>query len=339
MTLMFRPRCAALTMLAALTFLGACAERPEPAPIVFRGSQPSTPAPAVAAPPAPVSVQSLPGPSELTPSASGVVDYGGYSAIVAGPNDSLEAMASRVGLSASALASYNGLPAGWRPEAGDELILPPREGGYASVAPSPTPAPAATPAPQPVETAAVAPAAGGGLDLDRIAATLATPAPAVAEPAAAPSATPVPSPQPAARVATATPTSSPGAAPTASGRFIRPVQGEVLRGFSRASGPSRNNGIDFAAEPGAAVVAAADGRVALITQPVGVDGAIVMVDHGDDLLAIYGRLEDIAVQKDQTVRRGDVLGRVAPAQAAERPFLQFEMIKGTESVDPADYLG
>lgn len=312
------PTLAALTVAAPL--LAACG-REEPAPIVFRGSDPQgaapATAPAAAAPTPSVETAALPPAEGLPQDARGVVDYGGYSAVTARSGDTVEAMARRVGLGAAELASYNGLPTNWRPEPGDELILPPREGGYASAAPAPA-------------------AAAGGLDLDRLSAELAPPPqPAPAQPQPEPQPQSGPEPR---QVAVAAPEPAPAPAQPEA-RFSPPVAGEVLRPFSRAPGPQRNNGVDFAANPGEPVTAAADGRVALITQPVGLDGAIVMIDHGDDLLAIYGRLEDIRVEKDQRVSRGETLGVVAPSSSGDRAYLQFEVIKGAEAVDPADYLG
>jgi LysM repeat protein len=134
----------ALPALMAGLALAGCASQ-EPAPIVYRGgANPAASAPAAPAP-AP-----LPAPQPVATDASGVVDYGGYSAMIARNGDTVESMAARVGLSASELASYNGLPSGYQPRAGDELILPPRPEGYAVSNPV---------APAPVETASLDPEA------------------------------------------------------------------------------------------------------------------------------------------------------------------------------------
>ncbi|MFN3615319.1 MAG: LysM peptidoglycan-binding domain-containing protein, partial [Rubrimonas sp.] len=138
-----KPRPLPLAALAAVVFLAGCVERRTPAPVVFRGTQPGgavATAPSVAAVPTPsVDMAALPGPSAAMPApgagadARGVINYGGYSAIVARPGDTVQTMAARAGVSAQALASYNGLPASFTPRAGDELILPPSPtGGVAS---------------------------------------------------------------------------------------------------------------------------------------------------------------------------------------------------------------
>ncbi|WP_333832988.1 LysM peptidoglycan-binding domain-containing protein, partial [Rubrimonas sp.] len=176
------PRRRAPLALAGLALLAGCASRPEPAPIVWRGSEPTAQSAPVQGAPiqtAPVQTAPVPAPGALSPDARGVVDYGGYSAVVARPGDTVETMAGRVGLSPSALAAYNGLPAQHSPRPGDELILPPEAEAYraqVAAAPVETTAPAQIAA-APVATAPVAsPGAVTSFDLDRIEAEVAAPA-------------------------------------------------------------------------------------------------------------------------------------------------------------------
>jgi len=340
-----------LTPLAAAALLGACATQPEPAPVVFRGTDPagvSQPAPAT--PPA----AAIPAPAV---DGAGVVDYGGYSAIVARPGDTVAAMAARVGLSEAALASYNGLPAGYAPRPGDELILPPRPDGGVRVA-------AATPEARAVETAPLPPAGADpapaappaeDFDLETIEQSLAPPPPPQAatpapddatpvfQPAPETAAPPAPSPAPAesaepdARTAAVTPAPVPAPAPAAAA-FASPVDGSIVRGFnSGASGP-RSDGVTFAAPAGAPVVAAAAGQVALISESLGGLGTIVLVRHPDDLLTVYGRVTDVSVGKGDRVARGQPIGAVAPAPDGGDPTLHFEVRRGARSVDPAGFL-
>lgn len=66
------------------------------------------------------------------PDSRGVVVRQDYAAIIARSGDTVPAMAARVGVSASELAAYNGLPTSYLPKPGDELVLPPRDRGYGS---------------------------------------------------------------------------------------------------------------------------------------------------------------------------------------------------------------
>ncbi|MCL5775477.1 peptidoglycan DD-metalloendopeptidase family protein [Limibaculum sp. FT325] len=112
--------------LAVAIALAGCAGRQpaDRASVEYRGTgaagQPS--AAAAAVPGAPVA-----GPG-------GIIAYDGYEAIRAGQGDTVASLADRVGLSASELGAYNGLAAGQPLRPGDELVLPPRPGGYGGTA-------------------------------------------------------------------------------------------------------------------------------------------------------------------------------------------------------------
>jgi murein DD-endopeptidase MepM/ murein hydrolase activator NlpD len=372
----------ALMVAAALLAAGCARTRGEPAPIVYRGAGAPPPAAGrVAAVPAP-SVAAAPldapgGPtgaapragSGLSPDDRGVIDYGGYAAVVARPGDTVESMAERVGIAASALAAYNGLPAGHRPAPGDELILPPSPAGAPSsvvAAPAPsTPVVAAAPIGADARAAAVetpvtapVPAPSPGFDLSRIEAAIGAPpapaAPAAVEPAASAAAPPVAEPAPEAPAAPAEPepaapptpapavaaaTPAPAAAPAAprAARFSKPVAGEVTRGFSRDPG-ARSDGVAYAAPAGEPVRAAADGQVALVSESLGGDlGTVVLIRHEDQLLTVYGRVGDVKVARGDRVAKGDVIGSVAPGETGDDASLHFEVRRGTEPVDPAQF--
>lgn len=355
--------------LTAVLALGACAERRQPAPVVFRGTQPSGPV-AAATPQA-----AAPAVPQGTTDANGVVDYGGYRAVIARPGDTLESLGQRAGVPAAALAAYNGYPSGYAPRPGEEVILPPDAprgpAAPATIAAAPLPgAPAAA-----AEAPAAAPAPASGFDLRRIEAAIDTPgaapqaappaaspaappaapaqtvaapapaqtaaAPAPAAPAAAPAA-PRETPAPAARTAAVSPpqAAAPAAprAPAPAAQFIRPVSGEVVRGFSR-SGGSRSDGMVFAAPAGTDVVAAAPGQVALVSEALGGDlGTVILVRHADQILTVYGRVTS-KVAQGQRVRQGEVIGTVAPAPGGGRDSLHFEVRRGTDPVDPAPFFG
>jgi murein DD-endopeptidase MepM/ murein hydrolase activator NlpD len=362
-----RPMRGVLRASAALALLAACAEQPQPAPIVYRGTDPAATA---AAPP-------QPGPALAAPAARtdgrGVVDYGGFQAVVAQPGDTVGSMAARVGISEAALASYNGLPANHTPRPGDELILPPA--ATQPLTSTVETAPLAPPDAPQTEVAAATPAASEPFDLDSIEASLepeearvpqapdpapaappaptarAATAPAPFEPApdqtvrAAPPAAVEPAPvaqpgpaSPPAEVAAATPAQpAPSAPASGAAIFAAPVDGPITRAYSTGAGGPRNDGVDFSAPAGATVTAAADGQVALISDSLGGLGTIVLIRHQGELLTVYGRVADVVVAKGERVRRGQPIGVVAPA--ADGPAtLHFEVREGANSVNPEDYL-
>ena len=115
------------------------------------------------------------------------------------------------------------------------------------------------------------------------------------------------------------------------GRLAAPVQGAISRPYD-AGNP---NGVGFAAPAGTAVKAAGDGEVALISNELGGQGSIVLIRHRDDLMTTYSTLSDVTVKKGDKVRAGQTIGTVAPR---DRPELQFDVFRGTTSVDPTTYL-
>lgn len=111
-----------------------------------------------------------------------------------------------------------------------------------------------------------------------------------------------------------------------------PVSGSITRPYN----PSNPNGVGYAVPGGTNVRAAADGEVALISEELGGIGTIVLIRHRDDLMTTYSTLTDVDVTKGDSVRAGQVIGKVAPR---DNPELQFDVFRGTTSVDPVPYVG
>ncbi|MGJ8624368.1 MAG: peptidoglycan DD-metalloendopeptidase family protein [Yoonia sp.] len=117
---------------------------------------------------------------------------------------------------------------------------------------------------------------------------------------------------------------------TASTRFSMPLQGTIIRGYS----PGSNEGIDIGASAGADVKAADSGSVAAVTTDTS-GGAIVVIKHSDGLLTVYTQLSDLSVAKNDSVSRGQSIGKVRQGNPS---FLHFEVRRGLQSLDPTEYL-
>ena len=135
-------RLAPVGLIGIALALTACTPRPQAAkpPVVNKGTPTSPANPPTALDNRPVS------PAD----GNGVITYDGYQSVVARQGDTVAALAERVGLSASALGSYNGMQPTDALRAGDELVLPPRPGGYAGSGASLSAPVTATPQVQPV---------------------------------------------------------------------------------------------------------------------------------------------------------------------------------------------
>ena len=113
-------------------------------------------------------------------------------------------------------------------------------------------------------------------------------------------------------------------------RLRMPVQGRIIRPYSKG----KNDGIGISASAGTAVVAADDGTVAAITRDTD-QVPILVIRHEGNLLTVYAGVDQIAVKKGDTIKRGQ---KIAVVRAANPPFLHFEVREGFESVDPGPYL-
>ncbi|RVV99267.1 LysM peptidoglycan-binding domain-containing protein [Mesobaculum littorinae] len=128
----------------------------------------------------------------------------------------------------------------------------------------------------------------------------------------------------------ASPAMSQEASTASDARMSYPVQGKIIRAFQKG----KNDGIDIAAPAGTSVRAADGGRVAAITRDT--EGVpILVLRHEDNLLTVYSGVDKLAVNKDDTVKRGQEIAKV---RAQTPSVLHFEIREGFDSVDPVPYL-
>lgn len=120
--------------------------------------------------------------------------------------------------------------------------------------------------------------------------------------------------------------------------FVRPLGGEVLRGWQRRADGTGHEGIDFAAEDGDRVSAAAAGTVLFAGDEPARFGKLVVLDHGNGWHTAYGNLSQVTVKTGAGVRAGERIGRAGHSGDALRPQVHFEVRRGDKPVDPAPLL-
>ncbi|MEB3259071.1 MAG: M23 family metallopeptidase [Cyanobacteriota bacterium] len=101
-----------------------------------------------------------------------------------------------------------------------------------------------------------------------------------------------------------------------------------------------HSGRDFAAPEGTPVVAALSGRV-VSSGEAGGYGLAVELEHGQPLRrTLYGHLSEIYVREGDSVRQGEVIGRVGSTGLSTGPHLHFELRLpqdgGWVATDPGD---
>jgi secretion/DNA translocation related TadE-like protein len=106
------------------------------------------------------------------------------------------------------------------------------------------------------------------------------------------------------------------------------------------SGPmwtsGRHTGLDFAAAPGAAVLAAAAGRI-VTAEFADRYGNLVVIDHGA-VVTSYAHLAAIYVAQGDVVAAGQTVGAVGSTGNATGPHLHFEVRVAGVLRDPAAFL-
>lgn len=134
-----------------------------------------------------------------------------------------------------------------------------------------------------------------------------------------------------------TPDDSTGSTPFAQlrGRLRLPVRGELINRFGtpRSDGGSSWRGVFIRAASGSEVKAIAAGRVAFADWLRGF-GNLVIVDHGDDYLSIYGYNESVLRSVGQSVRAGDIVAAVGNTGGSEESGLYFELRHRGQPMDP-----
>ena len=128
-----------------------------------------------------------------------------------------------------------------------------------------------------------------------------------------------------------------------------PVDGEVLMpyamevlSYNQTTRDWRvHNGVDFAANPGTPVVAAADGQVYTVYEDDQM-GMTVVIRHADGYTTKYASLAaDVSVSAGQEVTMGQTIGAVGTTALMENALgdhVHFTVTKNDESVDPMDFL-
>jgi septal ring factor EnvC (AmiA/AmiB activator) len=110
------------------------------------------------------------------------------------------------------------------------------------------------------------------------------------------------------------------------GKLHWPAQGQIIARFGapRSLGKLKWQGVMIDAGQGADVHAVYHGRVAFADWLRGY-GLLVIVDHGDGYMSLYGHNESIYKQVGDWVETGEVIASVGSSGGRERPGLYFEI--------------
>lgn len=102
-------------------------------------------------------------------------------------------------------------------------------------------------------------------------------------------------------------------------------------------GPAMHTGVDFRAETGTQIRAAAPGKV-VTAEYSGGYGNLVEIEHANGLSTRYAHMSAISASVGQVVTTGTVIGRVGTTGRSTGPHLHYEVRIDEEPVDPTRFL-
>ncbi len=124
------------------------------------------------------------------------------------------------------------------------------------------------------------------------------------------------------------------------GQMTWPTDGRLLRKFgeSKADGRLRWDGVLLATGAGSEVLAVHHGRVVYSDWLPGM-GLLVVLEHGDGYLTLYGHNQDLIMEVGEWVTPGTVIAHVGDSGGQPVPGLYFEIRKNGSPVNPSHWVG
>ena len=306
------------------------------------------------------------------PPASSHWTWNGGSAVTVGYGDTVDSIARKHGVPASAIMQTNGLRDSSQIRPGQRLVIPRHVTSTTQTASARTPAAGGNIHVVRDGETLMSIARRNGVTLtalaranhlqsssklsvgDRISIPGGGPAVAAAHPPAAPQVA-QPRTAPVTRVASIAPTqvanvakeeprSTETAVKTAepSGAmpaFRWPVRGRVIAGFGSKPNGTQNDGINLAVPEGTPIKAADDGVVAYAGNELKGYGNLVLIRHSNGFVSAYAHASELMVKRGDTIKRGQVIAHAGQTGNVTSPQLHFEIRKGSTPVDPTQYLG
>jgi len=130
------------------------------------------------------------------------------------------------------------------------------------------------------------------------------------------------------------PTDSKDAFARLRGRLAWPVTGKLVASFGQTrAGGVKWDGMLLTGTQGAPVRAVYHGRIVYADWLSGL-GLLIIIDHGDGYLSLYGHNERLYKEVGERVTAGDTIATLGDSGGRPRPELYFEIRKAGRPVDP-----
>lgn len=120
------------------------------------------------------------------------------------------------------------------------------------------------------------------------------------------------------------------------GKLAWPVKGKVKKLFGQPKPPSNLHwqGVIINAQSGNNVRAVSHGRIAFSDWLRGM-GNLIIIDHGDGYLSLYGHNESLFKTAGEWVEAGEIIGSIGNSGGSKKPGLYFEIRRNGKPQNPS----
>ena len=123
-------------------------------------------------------------------------------------------------------------------------------------------------------------------------------------------------------------------APSGTGAFRWPIEGEIVAEFGPAARGVHNDGVNIAAAAGTDVRAAARGTVAFVGREIKSFGTLILVKHDGGIITAYAHLGEVMVKEGDVIDVGQKIATVGQTGKVDTPQLHFEIRQSRKPIDP-----
>lgn len=125
-------------------------------------------------------------------------------------------------------------------------------------------------------------------------------------------------------------------------KFILPMESFITSDFGKArvyndTLKGYHSGTDFRAKVGTPIISSNDGVIALVKDRF-YSGGTVIIDHGQGIYTCYYHMSKFSVEKNQKVKKGEILGLSGKSGRVTGPHLHFSVRVGGVQVDPLQFV-
>ncbi len=123
---------------------------------------------------------------------------------------------------------------------------------------------------------------------------------------------------------------------------IRPTVGWVSSKFGYRVSPftgkrTFHKGLDIANRKGTPIIATANGLISQAGRK-GFLGKLITIDHGHGIVTRYGHLSKILIKPGNTVKRGQLIGKMGNSGRSTGPHVHYEVRLNGLPVNPVQYI-